>query len=73
MSQITQVPRRPPVVRELSPTSYYPVALVPGQYSDHCKRYSPEELRRMPLNTAMELPKVNIIIRTNYAKCYIGG
>ena len=56
--QIAHIPRRPPVVRELSPESYYPVALLPGQYSDYYRNYTPQELRRLPFNTAMELPKV---------------
>ena len=40
------------------------MALLPGQYSDNCKRYTSQELNKLPLNTAMELhvPKVGQII-----------
>ncbi|XP_022914520.2 uncharacterized protein [Onthophagus taurus] len=31
----------------------YPIALVPGQYTDHYKEYSPNEIYNLPLNTMM--------------------
>lgn len=33
------------------PPGNYPLALVPGQYSDYYKRYNPVELSKLPLNT----------------------
>ncbi|KAB0799365.1 hypothetical protein PPYR_07245 [Photinus pyralis] len=33
------------------PPGPYPLALVPGQYSDYYKRYTPFELSKLPLNT----------------------
>ena len=47
----------------MSPESYYPVALLPGQYSDNYRSYTPQEMNRLPLNTAMELlaPEVSMV------------
>ncbi|RZF35593.1 hypothetical protein LSTR_LSTR005121 [Laodelphax striatellus] len=35
---------------------HYPVALVPGQFCDHYKRYNPNELKYFPLNTVIYGP-----------------
>uniref|UniRef100_A0A1I7T9Z4 PHD finger protein 10 n=1 Tax=Caenorhabditis tropicalis TaxID=1561998 RepID=A0A1I7T9Z4_9PELO len=32
----------------------YPVALIPGQYSTYYKKFTPEELNRLPLGTVMD-------------------
>ncbi|XP_063047873.1 PHD finger protein 10 [Engraulis encrasicolus] len=37
----------------------YPVALIPGQFQDYFKRYSPNELRYLPLNTALYEPPLD--------------
>lgn len=39
-------PRKPQVVQP-RPTniSYYPIALLTGQYTDYCRYYTPEELK----------------------------
>ncbi|XP_054261108.1 uncharacterized protein LOC128985543 [Macrosteles quadrilineatus] len=34
----------------------YPVALIPGQYADYYKRYTPQELRYFPVNTVLYGP-----------------
>lgn len=34
---------------------YYPVSLIPGQFTDHYRTYSSNQLRYMPLNTATKL------------------
>ena len=34
----------------------YPVALIPGQFVDHYKRFNPEQLAHLPLNTALKEP-----------------
>ncbi len=40
---------------------YYPVALIPGQFVDYYKSYNPEQLRYLPLNSALVgPPKSNI-------------
>lgn len=38
-------PRKPQTVSAHSISSYYPVALLPGQYTDYYKSYTPDELR----------------------------
>ncbi|RUS91667.1 hypothetical protein EGW08_000640 [Elysia chlorotica] len=35
----------------------YPVAVLTGQYQDHYKRYSPEELKYFPVKTALHDPR----------------
>lgn len=37
--------------------SLYPVALLPGQFQEYFKSYSPEELKNLPLGTVMDMPK----------------
>jgi hypothetical protein len=56
-TQITHIPRKAMRVQSPPKLSRYPVALLPGQYSDFCHRYSPEDLLYMPLNTALALPE----------------
>ena len=33
---------------------HYPIALIPGQFTDHCRTYSANQLKYMPLNTAVK-------------------
>ncbi|KAF2367258.1 Zinc finger PHD-finger [Trinorchestia longiramus] len=40
----------------LTRVGHYPVAVLPGQYTDFCRRYKPEELRRLPLNSVYVEP-----------------
>ncbi|XP_077103129.1 PHD finger protein 10 isoform X2 [Siphateles boraxobius] len=44
---------------ERSKTGPYPVALIPGQFQEYYKRYSPNELRYLPLNTALYEPPLD--------------
>ncbi|XP_028844647.1 PHD finger protein 10 isoform X2 [Denticeps clupeoides] len=44
---------------ERTKTGPYPVALIPGQFQDYYKRYSPNELRYLPLNTALYEPPLD--------------
>ncbi|EHB08097.1 PHD finger protein 10 [Heterocephalus glaber] len=44
---------------ELTKVSSYPVALIPGQFQEYYKRYSPDELRYLPLNTALYEPPLD--------------
>ncbi|XP_012695902.1 PHD finger protein 10 isoform X1 [Clupea harengus] len=44
---------------EHTKTGPYPVALIPGQFQDYYKRYSPNELRYLPLNTALYEPPLD--------------
>lgn len=37
-------------------SSYYPVALIPGQFTDYYREYTPAELRYYPLNTVLYGP-----------------
>ncbi|XP_029450130.1 PHD finger protein 10 isoform X3 [Rhinatrema bivittatum] len=37
----------------------YPVSLIPGQFQEYYKRYSPDELRYLPLNTALYEPPLD--------------
>lgn len=36
--------------------SLYPVSLLPGQFQEYYKRYTPEELKNFPLGTVLEMP-----------------
>ncbi|XP_026149139.1 PHD finger protein 10 isoform X2 [Mastacembelus armatus] len=58
---IIQVPqgRFKVLAPELTRTGPYPVALIPGQFQDYYKRYSPNELRYLPLNTALFEPPLD--------------
>ena len=53
--QLLQVPRAPPVVCPAPKLSRYPVAVLPGQFSDDVMHYSSQELNRLPLMTVMDL------------------
>ncbi|KAM6139073.1 PHD finger protein 10 isoform 1-T1 [Phoenicopterus ruber ruber] len=44
---------------ERTKVSPYPVALIPGQFQEYYKRYSPDELRYLPLNTALYEPPLD--------------
>uniref|UniRef100_W5NEL2 PHD finger protein 10 n=1 Tax=Lepisosteus oculatus TaxID=7918 RepID=W5NEL2_LEPOC len=60
-THIIQVPQGkykvlPPERTKMGP---YPVALIPGQFQDYYKRYSPNELRYLPLNTALYEPPLD--------------
>ena len=33
---------------------HYPIALIPGQFTDHFRSYSTNQLKYMPLNTAVK-------------------
>ncbi|KAK9964041.1 hypothetical protein ABG768_005246 [Culter alburnus] len=44
---------------ERTKTGPYPVALIPGQFQEFYKRYSPNELRYLPLNTALYEPPLD--------------
>ncbi|KPP70237.1 hypothetical protein Z043_110954, partial [Scleropages formosus] len=60
-THIIQVPKGkykvlPP---ERTKTGPYPVALIPGQFQDYYKRYSPNELRYLPMNTALYEPPLD--------------
>ncbi|KAJ1153895.1 hypothetical protein NDU88_006653 [Pleurodeles waltl] len=37
----------------------YPVSLIPGQFQEYYKRYSPDELRYLPINTALYEPPLD--------------
>ena len=37
---------------------HYPVALIPGQFTDHYQSYTAQELAYLPLNTALKAPPV---------------
>uniref|UniRef100_A0A8D3EAY2 PHD finger protein 10 n=1 Tax=Scophthalmus maximus TaxID=52904 RepID=A0A8D3EAY2_SCOMX len=60
-THIIQVPqgRFKVLAPELTRTGPYPVALIPGQFQDYYKRYSPNELRYLPLNTALFEPPLD--------------
>ncbi|XP_012149059.2 PHD finger protein enhancer of yellow 3 isoform X1 [Megachile rotundata] len=49
------VPRKQQKVEERK-VGYYPVALIPGQYTDYYREYTPAELRYYPLNTVLYGP-----------------
>ncbi|ESO87689.1 hypothetical protein LOTGIDRAFT_127265, partial [Lottia gigantea] len=43
---------------ELTKASAYPIALIPGQFQDHYTTYTADELKYLPINTAMyDAPK----------------
>ncbi|XP_040285273.1 PHD finger protein 10 isoform X2 [Bufo bufo] len=44
---------------ETTKVSPYPVSLIPGQFQEYYKRYSPNELRYLPLNTALYEPPLD--------------
>ncbi|XP_057328108.1 uncharacterized protein LOC130669318 isoform X2 [Microplitis mediator] len=50
------VPTKQPKINDESKSSHYPVALIPGQYTDYYKEYTPAELRYYPLNTVLYGP-----------------
>ncbi|KAJ8887992.1 hypothetical protein PR048_007477 [Dryococelus australis] len=43
-------------LKDLPRVGSYPIALIPGQYTDYYKRYTPTELRYFPLNTILYGP-----------------
>ncbi|XP_061820264.1 PHD finger protein 10 [Nerophis lumbriciformis] len=60
-THVIQVPqgRFKVLAPDLTRTGPYPVALIPGQFQDYYKRYSPNELRYLPLNTALFQPPLD--------------
>eukprot|EP00112_Aurelia_sp_Birch-Aquarium-sp1_P008034 Seg1879.2 transcript_id=Seg1879.2/GoldUCD/mRNA.D3Y31 product="PHD finger protein 10" protein_id=Seg1879.2/GoldUCD/D3Y31 len=54
-TQIIQVPRKTQQIisPEKRKRNRYPVALMPGQFQDYFKIYSPDELRSLPLSSVM--------------------
>uniref|UniRef100_A0A9J7Y2G8 PHD finger protein 10 n=2 Tax=Cyprinus carpio TaxID=7962 RepID=A0A9J7Y2G8_CYPCA len=60
-THIIQVPqgRYKVLPPERTRTGPYPVALIPGQFQEYYKRYSPNELRYLPLNTALYEPPLD--------------
>ncbi|XP_043285184.1 uncharacterized protein e(y)3 isoform X2 [Venturia canescens] len=50
------VPKKQQKVEEESGSNHYPVALIPGQYTDYYREYTPAELRYYPLNTVLYGP-----------------
>ncbi|XP_040023364.1 PHD finger protein 10 isoform X1 [Gasterosteus aculeatus] len=60
-THIIQVPqgRFKVLAPELTKSGPYPVALIPGQFQDYYKRYSPNELRYLPINTALFEPPLD--------------
>ncbi|KAI2657546.1 PHD finger protein 10 [Labeo rohita] len=60
-THIIQVPqgRYKVLPPEKTKTGPYPVALIPGQFQEYYKRYSPNELRYLPLNTALYEPPLD--------------
>ncbi|XP_008557711.1 uncharacterized protein LOC103578396 isoform X2 [Microplitis demolitor] len=50
------VPTKQPKINDERKSSHYPVALIPGQYTDYYKEYTPAELRYYPLNTVLYGP-----------------
>ncbi|XP_071478163.1 uncharacterized protein [Diadema antillarum] len=53
------------LTKELTKIGAYPVAVIPGQYQDYCRYYSSDELRYLPLNTAIYGP-MSIRRETDY-------
>ncbi|KAJ8666790.1 hypothetical protein QAD02_008452 [Eretmocerus hayati] len=51
-----QVPKRPLKPDSAKRSHNYPVALIPGQYTDFYREYTPAELRYYPLNTVLYGP-----------------
>lgn len=50
------LPKKEPKVEADRSSSYYPVALIPGQFTDYYREYTPAELRYYPLNTVLYGP-----------------
>jgi len=55
----TQIIHLPQKKRKYDPTfkpqrSLYPLALIPGQYQDYYKKYTPLELKKLPINSITE-------------------
>ncbi|XP_015119936.1 titin [Diachasma alloeum] len=50
------VPKKQQKVENNTSISHYPVALIPGQYTDYYREYTPAELRYYPLNTVLYGP-----------------
>ncbi|KAK0158771.1 hypothetical protein PV328_009725 [Microctonus aethiopoides] len=50
------VPKKLQKIEKESKVSHYPVALIPGQYTDYYREYTPAELRYYPLNTVLYGP-----------------
>lgn len=50
------VPKKPQKIDAEHKTSHYPVALIPGQYTDYYREYTSAELRYYPLNTVLYGP-----------------
>ena len=48
------MPRAPPVVCPSPKLSRYPVAILPGQFSDAVRQYSSQELNKLPLRTVLD-------------------
>ena len=57
-AQIIHLPQKKPTYDpdRKSKFSRYPLALLPGQYQDYFKSFTPEELSRLPLNTITSFP-----------------
>ncbi|XP_029668967.1 uncharacterized protein LOC115238922 isoform X2 [Formica exsecta] len=58
------VPKKQQKVDSEHKVGHYPVALIPGQYTDYYREYTPAELRYYPLNTVLYGPT-----RPNERKC----
>ncbi|KAG9483997.1 hypothetical protein GDO78_009745 [Eleutherodactylus coqui] len=60
-THVIQVPQRKFKIlpAEMTKVSPYPVSLIPGQFQEYYKRYSPNELRYLPLNTALYEPPLD--------------
>ncbi|XP_033931441.1 PHD finger protein 10 [Pseudochaenichthys georgianus] len=60
-THIIQVPqgRFKVLAPEMTKAGPYPVALIPGQFQEYYKRYSPNELRYLPMNTALFEPPLD--------------
>ncbi|XP_076474966.1 PHD finger protein enhancer of yellow 3 isoform X1 [Bombus vancouverensis nearcticus] len=50
------VPKKQQEVESERRIGHYPVALIPGQYTDYYREYTPAELRYYPLNTVLYGP-----------------
>ncbi|XP_076282544.1 PHD finger protein enhancer of yellow 3 isoform X2 [Lasioglossum baleicum] len=50
------VPKKQQKVEAERKIGHYPVALIPGQYTDYYREYTPAELRYYPLNTVLYGP-----------------
>ncbi|XP_019883555.2 uncharacterized protein LOC105252781 isoform X2 [Camponotus floridanus] len=58
------VPKKQQKIDSEHKVGHYPVALIPGQYTDYYREYTPAELRYYPLNTVLYGPT-----RPNERKC----